>query len=153
MHSSRKMFLSTTGWHHDNIYLDVQCSGFSSEEEAEKFGNSNLSLQLKIVDTEYLLLLSQKTKHGETVGAISCQDVKIQEDQRPPVRPLNPSNPIDLQIIFDSIDDESSPYHITDQDLTDVDWTYEELSKRIPMPCRFSCLSYGAIEQLPTSGN
>jgi hypothetical protein len=149
MTSHALKYAALTDWGEDHIYLDVIGPNFRTHEKAEAFArDAELSLYLHQCNEEITLTLVDAD--GKSINLARSQ-VRIRYNAKAASRiSLDPRQPEQIRVILDSLDDLNSPYHISEDDLIPVDWSFEQLAGALSaFPRRFGLMAYG-VENLGT---
>jgi hypothetical protein len=129
------------------VTIRVAIPGFSSQAEAEKYSQSGCRLALRQGQSAPILVLA---KNGSEY-VVSHEQIKIYIDPPNMPRPLDSRDPDDFQVIMDSLDDPDSPYHLKEDDMIQVDWSFSKLAEVVGYVDSFSYLAYGSYPTDPSA--
>jgi hypothetical protein len=139
----KESWLASCIFYERPVTIAVKVPGFTSEKKAEAYTNASNRLHLRSTSAGASLVLSA----NGCEYVVPRGQVKIQIDPPNMPRPLDSRDPDDFKKIMDSIGDPTSPYHINEEDLAEVDWSYEKLAEVLGYISSFDYLACGAWEE------
>ncbi|MGL5061702.1 MAG: hypothetical protein ACRC62_17170 [Microcoleus sp.] len=141
-----KKYIPVEVYYEKAVTLEVQVPiEFDDFDTAKNFAYSGSSLYLLPKDDSGNVNLVLKRKEKGWVILRENVEIYVEEGfyKR---RPLDPKDPVDHKMIMDVLDDPNSPYMITEDDLTLVNWSFDQLADIVGAPTKFSSLAWEVIE-------
>jgi hypothetical protein len=141
-----KKYVAHNVFYENEVNLEVILpESFDNENDAEKYANLPWGLYLlptgKIGRSHLVLMLADRS------FVVPRDNFKIYIDENfYNRRKLDPKDPDDYATIMGALDDPNSPYVITKDDLTLVDWDIEKLAEVVGCPMKFDSLAWGVEE-------